>query len=123
MKRLYTLSLGILAGLLLTGCSSSYSRYWHEEEDDVYFTSKTKEEVEAYETFQENSDSDENWNYRDNYPQDNDTYERDRNRSIYTTTPSIPRNYPKSNKKINAPTPTRKTKPTTPTKKDNSIKN
>lgn len=121
---LYKLGLGIIVGLFLTSCSSSYSRYWHEEEDDVYFTSRTKEEVEAYETFHDDSnESEKSWEYRDSYPQNNRVYQRSRRRSVYSTTPSIPRSYPKSNGGIKAPTPTRKTTPTTPTKKDNSIKN
>lgn len=125
MKKLYNICIVLVSILLLTSCSSSYSRYWHEEEDDVYFTSKTKEEVEAYKSFCENSDNDDNWNYEKQYPRNDrrdNSYRRYRENPVYTPTPSIPRS-PRTNGGIKAPTPTRKTTPTTPTKKDNSINN
>lgn len=125
MKKLYNISLICLGFIFLSSCSSSYSRYWHEQEDDVYFTSKTKEEVEAYETYTENSNNDENWDYREQYPRNdrrNNSYREYRNSPVYA--PSIPRNnYPTSNGGVKAPTPTRKTTPTTPTKRDNSKNN
>lgn len=126
MKKLYNICFATISILLLTSCSSSYSRYWHEEEDDVYFTSKTKEEVEAYKSFRENSNNDDDsWDYREQYPRDDrreDSYRRYRNEPVYVPPQSIP-TIPKTNGGVKAPTPTRKTIPTTPTKKDNSINN
>lgn len=89
MKTVYTILFAIVA-LAFTSCSSSYTYYTHQEEDDVYFTKKTDEEVDGYQTYDVDAEGrntyrdGRTWRNRRDRDYNNDGYSnrRNTNRSV-----------------------------------------
>ena len=123
MKKTYLLLL--MLGSLLAGGCSCYTHYWHSDEDDVYFNSKTTEEIEIACNDQDNNDENtrrtsNNDVYRQDYPR------RRSSRNIFT---NPRRSYPVKTKpttrpsntntkpaRTNKPAPTRQSRPTETTR-------
>ena len=111
----------------MLGSCSHYTQYWHGEEDDVYFTSQTPEEVKVHPVYQAEKEEENRWRTvterRRTYENDRQ-WERDRdyryrrNRTYY---PPVRRsggsdNGSNSGKTTSpepkkSPTPTRETRP------------
>ncbi len=106
MKNLFILTVMLL---LLTSCSN-YSYYWHGEEDDVYFTSKTPEKVDPDISI----DDDDSNTYRHDYPQQPNTrrYPRyERRSSTRTSRPNLPQTRTSKPTSTSKPAPTRPSRP------------
>ncbi len=91
---------------------SSYNYYWHEEEDDVYFVSKTEEKVDTW------ADQDEDWDDDDRGNTSLDGYDWNRKRRTRTSRqPGVVVTSPRSSrssKTIKSPSPTKTSRPSAP---------
>lgn len=126
MKKIYTILSLIFGMFFLTGCSS-YSHYWHQQEDDVYFMSKTPEDIDVF--AYRDSNNDDQWrtigqsNRNDDW--DNDYRRRRRYRDynppiiVYPRKGDSETTSPKS-EPTKSPTPTRPNRPSKPSKPSKS---
>lgn len=123
MKKVSKLLFFFFGLALFTSCgTSNYAKYWHGEEDDVYFTSATPEglvpTVEVYEDRNDDRVNDGLW--RSDFP-DRRTYDRDynynrryRNRNHYPVV--IRSNRGSDNDNTSRPSPKKAPTPTRPSR-------
>lgn len=125
MKSYYKILFFACAALFFSSCSN-YTRYWHQEEDDVYFTSTTLEDVDIDGYEAEPDDDDQRWRTIDQPRRSNDwdQYDRYPRRNRGYRPPIInrpnskdqPRTTPQREPKPDRPSrPSRPSKPNRPT--------
>ena len=125
MKTVQNIFILFCVAVFFSSCSN-YTRYWHQEEDDVYFTSETPEEVDIFAYKEKEKDDDDQWRTieQPRRTSDWDDYDR-RNRRNRTYRPPVIINQPRdkggkttkpSSQPKSEPKPTRPSRPSRPNK-------